>query len=94
MRRNTVQIPVLADLLQSGSPVIHPGPLLLRPSCPPRLERRQREAEESHGDGGLVEINAQEMPPQKRARGSVTNGNLKAAQSDIRTQDPKARFQW
>ena len=53
------------------------------------LENRQREAEESHGDGGLVEIDAQEMPPQERARGSVT---MKAAQSDIRMQDPKARF--
>ena len=58
------------------------------------LGKRHREAEEPHGDGGLMEVDAHEMPPQKRARGSsVTDGILKAARSAARTRHkPVARI--
>ena len=63
------------------------------------LGKRRREAEEPHVDGGQVEVNANEIPPPKRARGGgatkgggVTSGNLKAAQSAARTRHkPEAR---
>jgi hypothetical protein len=46
--------------------------------------KRRREAEEPHGDGGLIEINTHEISPQKRARGSgATNGIMKAARSAL-----------
>src|ERR1700722_9229667 len=56
------------------------------------LEKRQREVEESHGDGGLVEIDAQEMPPQKRARDSVTNGILRQRSPTLGRRIPKQGF--
>ena len=59
------------------------------------LGKRQREAEEPHGNGdpGPVGVDTSEIPPPKRARGSgATSGNLKAARSAARTRHkPEAR---
>jgi hypothetical protein len=62
------------------------------------LGKRRREAEEPQGDGGLVGINAHDVPPQKRARGG-TSGILKAKRSAAGTRHnlvariPKTRFE-
>jgi hypothetical protein len=58
------------------------------------LRKRRLEVEEPHNFGDSVEVGADEMPPQKRARGgSITNGILKAAWSTARTRHkPVARI--
>ena len=57
------------------------------------LGKRRREAEEPHSSGDPVGIDAPEIPPPKRARGSgATSGDLKAARSAARTRHkPEAR---
>ncbi|KAN0123257.1 hypothetical protein V8E52_003210 [Russula decolorans] len=49
------------------------------------LGKHRREAEEPQGDGGLVGINAHDVPPQKRARGGIS-GILKAKRSAAGTR--------
>src|SRR6266852_3540613 len=86
-----------AGIQQGGKPIGFPGPFLLRQVMGSTYAptRPSGKAEELQGDGGLVEINTHNVPPQKRARGR-TSGILKAKRSPAGTRhkDPRSGTCW
>src|SRR6266852_5007822 len=74
-----------AGIQQGGKPIGFPGPFLLRQVMGSTYAptRPSGKAEELQGDGGLVEINTHNVPPQKRARGQ-----------DVRDSEGKAVPGW